>query len=99
MVDGASCANSYMLAVADDCRRELRETLAGHEGFLRDDHLWLLRLGELTASLPLHFSRIRPEAATSLHHVLVLVGDRRAHFAGVREALRIALARYETDKG
>lgn len=96
MIDQLSLASSYMLAVSDDSRKALREVVADHESFLRDDHLWLLRLGEVTSRLPEEFTKAHPDAASSTnHHVLVLLGDRHAHFAGVRDALRRALGKYE----
>jgi hypothetical protein len=96
MVDGVSRASSCMLAVSGESRKLLREVLSGHEAVLRDDRLWLLRLGEVTSGLPQEFAKRHPEAASSLsHHVLVLLGDRDAHFVGVRDALRRVLGKYE----
>lgn len=95
MIDRVSLASSYMMAVTDDLRKPLRELVAAHEGMMRDNHLWLLRLGEVTSGLPHEFAKVCPDVTSSLdHHVLVLLGDHQAHFAGVREALRSALRRY-----
>jgi len=96
MIDRLSLASSYLLAVGDESRKALRKAVADHEAVLRDDHLWLLRLGEVTAHLPEEFAKTNPDAGSSVnHHVLVLLGDRHAHFAGVRDALRRALGKYE----
>lgn len=96
MVDSVSRASSYMLAVSHESSKSLREVLAGHEAFLRDDRLWLLRLGEVISGLPREFARHHADAASSLrHHVLVLFGDRDSHFVGVRDALRRVLGKYE----
>lgn len=96
MVDSVSRASSHMFAVNDESRRLLREVLAGPEAVLRDDRLWLLRLGEVTSGLPQEFAKRRADAASCVsHHVLVLLGDRDAHFVGVRDALRRVLGKYE----
>ncbi|MCG2593020.1 hypothetical protein LZ009_09525 [Ramlibacter sp. XY19] len=96
LIDSVLRATSCMLAVSDESRKTLREVLASHEAFLRDDHLWLLRLGEVTSGLPQEFAKRHPEAASSRsHHVLVLLGNRDAHFVGVRDALRRTLGKYK----
>jgi hypothetical protein len=83
-VSASAC--SFMLE--DDERSQLRAELNAHEGFMRDDHLWMLQLGELISRLPTEFANRAPGSAACVqHHVLVLQGNRDAHFSAVRAAL------------